>query len=68
MRVLLDTNVLLDVLLAREPWLAEAAAVWRASDDRRIVGYLTASTITDIFTSPADWPGWRWPKIPCASA
>jgi len=49
MRVLLDTNVLLDVLLAREPWLAEAAAVWRASDDRRIVGYLTASTITDIF-------------------
>jgi len=49
MRVLLDTNVVLDVLLAREPWRADAAAVWQASDDGHIVGYLTASTMTDIF-------------------
>lgn len=49
MRVLLDTNVVLDVLLSREPWVAEAKALWQAIDDERLVGYLTASTITDIF-------------------
>lgn len=45
MRVLLDTNVVLDVLLNREPWVKGSAAVWRASDEGRI----TATTLTDIF-------------------
>ncbi len=49
MRVLLDTNVVLDVLLKRQPWLNDAAAVWQANDDGRIMAYLTASTFTDIF-------------------
>lgn len=48
-QVLLDTNVLLDVLLARAPWSQQAAAVWRANDDGRLLGYVSASTITDIF-------------------
>lgn len=49
MRILLDTNIVLDVLLKREPWVAEASAIWKANDDGRLVGYLMASALTDIF-------------------
>jgi len=49
MRVLLDTNIVLDVLLKRAPWVVEASAIWKANDDGRIVGYLMASALTDIF-------------------
>jgi predicted nucleic acid-binding protein len=49
MRFLFDTNVVLDVLLNREPWVAEARELWQASDDGRITGYVTASAMTDIF-------------------
>ena len=48
-RVLLDTNVVLDVLLKREPGLAEAQALWRAVDDERLTAFLPASVLTDIF-------------------
>jgi predicted nucleic acid-binding protein len=47
--VLFDTNVVLDALLKRAPWDADAAACWRASDDGKIMGCLAASTLTDIF-------------------
>ena len=49
MRVLMDTNVVLDVLLKREPWVKDSAAAWLASDEGRIIGHITASTLTDIF-------------------
>lgn len=49
MNVLIDTNIVLDVLLKREPWLAESQQVWQACDDARITGYLVASTLTDVF-------------------
>ena len=49
MRVLFDTNVVLDVLLKRAPWVTESAAVWHASDEGRITGYVLASVLTDIF-------------------
>jgi predicted nucleic acid-binding protein len=49
MRVLLDTNVVLDVLLSRNRWLDDAKAIWQAADEGRITGYLTATTMTDIF-------------------
>jgi predicted nucleic acid-binding protein len=49
MRVLLDTNVLLDVLLRRDPWVAESSAVWQANDEGRIVGHVMACAIADIF-------------------
>ena len=40
MRVLLDTNIILDVLLNRAPWVTEAKAVWQAHEDGRITGYM----------------------------
>jgi len=49
MRILLDTNVVLDVLLRREPWHAEASALWRAVDDGQLTAYVPASAITDIY-------------------
>lgn len=49
MRLLLDTNVILDVLLNRQPWVHDAARIWQAISDYRHTGYLTASAVTDIF-------------------
>ncbi len=49
MRVLLDTNILLDVLLDRQPWVVDSSAVWRAHDEGRITGYVTACAINDVF-------------------
>jgi predicted nucleic acid-binding protein len=49
MQVLFDTNVVLDALLKRAPWAADAAACWKASDEGRIMGCFIASTLTDIF-------------------
>jgi predicted nucleic acid-binding protein len=49
MRVLLDTNVVLDVLLNHQPWVKEATAIWQANDEGQITGYIVASTLTDIF-------------------
>ncbi|MEW6281227.1 MAG: PIN domain-containing protein [Candidatus Eremiobacterota bacterium] len=48
-RVLLDTNVVLDVLLARDPWLNDSRAVWEAVDQGRLEAYLLASVLTDIY-------------------
>jgi predicted nucleic acid-binding protein len=48
-KVLLDTNILLDVLLFREPWVKQASAIWQANDEEKISCYVNASTITDVF-------------------
>lgn len=49
MQILLDTNVVLDVLLNRQPWVADAAKVWQANGTGQITAFLVASTLTDIF-------------------
>ena len=49
MTVLLDTNVILDVLLKRTPFLEKSALVLLLSEKKIIDGYVTASSITDIF-------------------
>lgn len=48
MKILLDTNIVLDVLLERAEWLAEAEILWEASSDGRLSSYMTASSVTDI--------------------
>ena len=47
--VLLDTNVILDFLLKREPNDREAQTVIKEIVDGRVQGYITASMVTDIF-------------------
>lgn len=49
MRVLFDANVLLDVLLNRQPWVVDSSAVWTLNDKKTIEGFIAASTFTDIF-------------------
>lgn len=48
MKVLFDTNVVLDVLLARHPWCEDATALWQAMDDGVLQVVLCASSVTDI--------------------
>ena len=49
MRVLLDTNILLDVLLKRLPWEAEAAAIWQASEESRLMASVTSLSVANMF-------------------
>lgn len=49
MRVLIDTNIVLDVLLSRQPFADDSDKVWQANEEGRITGYITATTLTDIF-------------------
>lgn len=49
MRILFDVNVILDVLLEREPWLSEAQQLWDMVVDSTIEGYLAPTTLTTIY-------------------
>ncbi len=47
--VLLDTNIVLDGVAAREPFRKEAEAIFRLIKDKRITACITANSITDIY-------------------
>jgi predicted nucleic acid-binding protein len=47
--VLIDTNIALDFLLQREPFFTDAERLFQAINSGLIVGYVTATTLTDIF-------------------
>ena len=49
MKVLLDTNVVLDIALARPMFCEEASEVFHKINDNKILGYISATTVTDIF-------------------
>jgi predicted nucleic acid-binding protein len=49
MKVLIDVNVALDVILERQPWLEDSKSVWDACHETRIVGHLIATAVTNIF-------------------
>jgi predicted nucleic acid-binding protein len=48
-RVLVDTNIVLDFLLQREPFSQDAELLFQVIDTGEIVGHVTATTLTDIF-------------------
>jgi predicted nucleic acid-binding protein len=47
-KVLVDTNVVLDVLLDRRPHSADSASIFRLIEEGRLQGMLCATTITTI--------------------
>lgn len=49
MMVLVDTNIVLDFLLERDPFIRDADALFQAIYSGQIQGYVTATTVTDIF-------------------
>lgn len=48
-RLLLDTNIILDIALKREPHFEFSSKIFELIDKKRIVGYISATTITDIY-------------------
>jgi predicted nucleic acid-binding protein len=48
MKILLDTNVVLDVLLAREPFVFEAREILSFIERKEVHGYLCANSVTTI--------------------
>ena len=49
MRCMIDTNLILDVLLEREPFFEDSKAVLTHCEQGKIQGFILASTATDIF-------------------
>jgi predicted nucleic acid-binding protein len=49
MKILVDTNVILNVLLERPDFFVHSRAVFKLVEQRRISGYISASAFTDIF-------------------
>ncbi len=48
MKVLIDTNVVLDVLLDRRPHSADSAYIFKFVEEGRLQGFLCATTVTTI--------------------
>ncbi len=48
MKLLLDINVVLDVVLARRPWVADAALLLSAVEEGRAQGHVAGHTITTV--------------------
>ena len=49
MRLMIDTNIFLDVLTQREPFYANSRAVLELCENKKIQGFLSASSVTDIY-------------------
>ena len=49
MRLMIDTNIFLDVLTRREPFYPHSKAVLDLCESRKVQGLLSASSVTDIF-------------------
>ena len=49
MKILLDTNIVLDLLLKREPFCNEAKEIFMMIESNKIDGFLCATSITTIY-------------------
>lgn len=49
MKIMCDTNVVLDVLLDREPFVQDSYKILSLCEGHRIHGFVSASSITDIY-------------------
>ncbi|WP_009633593.1 type II toxin-antitoxin system VapC family toxin [Synechocystis sp. PCC 7509] len=49
MRVLIDTNIVLDFLQEREPFVENATRLFELFDTGQIEGFIAATTITNIY-------------------
>ena len=49
MRLMIDTNIVLDVLLRRESLYDTSKAVLSLCEERKVQGFVSASAVTDIF-------------------
>ena len=49
MKVMFDTNVIVDVYQNRPPFVTASAKVLKLAESRKLTGMVTASTITDLY-------------------
>ncbi len=49
MKILVDTNVLLDIALERQPFFADSLQVLSLIFHKQLEGYLSASTVSDLY-------------------
>lgn len=49
MRVLLDTNIIVDVALERQPYFGDSETVVSLVEQGQIEGYISASTFSDLY-------------------
>ncbi|MCL6613686.1 MAG: PIN domain-containing protein [Firmicutes bacterium] len=48
MKILIDTNIVIDVLAKREPFHVTSAQILRLSETGKITAFITANSVTDI--------------------
>jgi predicted nucleic acid-binding protein len=48
-KVLLDTNIIIDVALERQPYVTNSETVLAFVEQRQIEGYISAATISDLY-------------------
>lgn len=49
MRLIVDTNVVLDVVLGRDPWAVEAARLLSAIEEGKAEGHLAGHSVTTVY-------------------
>lgn len=49
MRILLDTDIVLDLVLDRDPFVVSAAAIFTLHEQGRIKGYVSGITLVNVF-------------------
>ncbi len=49
MKILIDTNIIVDVALEREPFFAESDRILTFVEEAQIQGYISASTFSDLY-------------------
>lgn len=49
MRILLDTNIILDIALKRDAFYDNSVKVFKLIDNRNLFAFISATTITDIY-------------------
>ena len=48
-KILLDTNIILNIALRREPHFTHSSKLFGLIDEKLIAGYITATSLTDIY-------------------
>lgn len=49
MKIMCDTNIIMDMLLEREPFADDSCTILALCEERRIDGFVSASSVTDIY-------------------
>ncbi|MBD2104323.1 type II toxin-antitoxin system VapC family toxin [Leptolyngbya sp. FACHB-261] len=60
MRILLDTNIVIDLALQRQPYVEESDQIFSLIEQGLIEGYVSASTLSDLYYIIRKQQGHGW--------